>query len=990
MLPLFETEQTWAKPARAFLYFMLLCWCFLGVSIIADVFMGAIEAVTSKRKLHRLACGMETIVKVWNPTVANLTLMALGSSAPEILLSVIELLGNKFYAGELGPSTIVGSAAFNQLVIIAICVWVIPHGESRTILQPVPFLVTAAFSELAYLWLMMIVAISTPDLIDIWEGVLTLFFFPILVVIAYLADIGKLSRTSHKEQETHRQIQAKMMEAGIQLTTKEVKLVARAETGTITMTHTVSRASRRSKCGLVSGNKTIAPKQLSVGFAATRFSLPAEGCRPLVMELEKIGLGALDARVGVEYSLCMGGASSRPSQRGHFDDMASVAEIPSGQMAGQIKLCRNLLPIRSRDLGPEDTGAGETYFFVELVQAWKLPVSELACTSAGDLVAEMNNMETEARSRVPIVPNQRKAQVVVTRAEGRGEIGFESITVDVSQVHEDRAVKVMVNRTNGCSGEVACRYQTEPDSAKPIYDYIHAEGELVFESGVMQQTIDITILRKGSTEASDRFFVTLCEIPDKPATIVKESSICAVTVIGNSVNGAVGQMVAKLDNHINFDAWRRGNADWKEQWVLAFRPGDGDVDSVRNATPLDWTVHFIALPWKVFFALVPPPSYMRGWLCFCIALAFIGVVTAIIGDLAALMGCCIGLPDSVTAITIVALGTSLPDAFASKVAAIEDPTADNAIGNVTGSNSVNVFLGLGLPWMMAAIFWKIQGRTTEWVEKYPDQAQNYPDGGFVVVGGDLTFSVVVFLLVATCALCAIWYRRTAFKAELGGPTSVKLNTVAFFLLLWFFYIGLASWKVFAGDVNVGTQIVAVMCGMSMIVVGMLGAVGVMYLMQARDASHKRAMKEILSDIQVAGARGRDCRASTAEPDPLHSGRTLTLPETVARLRSHIDGLRMVCTSIEGIMSAEEKKKKRASGPDGGPRGAAAAAATEAATEAGLAVSVGCFPAGSSFAGGLLPHDPKQALLPDVGPPPATIGQTSKQTKKGMARKKSKA
>ena len=31
--------------------------------------------------------------------------------------------------------------------------------------------------------------------------------------------------------------------------------------------------------------------------------------------------------------------------------------------------------------------------------------------------------------------------------------------------------------------------------------------------------------------------------------------------------------------------------------------------------------------------------------------------------------------------------------------------ADAAIGNVTGSNSVNVFLGLGLPWMMAAVYW---------------------------------------------------------------------------------------------------------------------------------------------------------------------------------------------------------------------------------------------------------------------------------------------
>ncbi|VDN38211.1 unnamed protein product [Cylicostephanus goldi] len=47
-------------------------------------------------------------VKVWNPTVANLTLMALGSSAPEILLSIIEIIGNGFRAGDLGPGTIVG------------------------------------------------------------------------------------------------------------------------------------------------------------------------------------------------------------------------------------------------------------------------------------------------------------------------------------------------------------------------------------------------------------------------------------------------------------------------------------------------------------------------------------------------------------------------------------------------------------------------------------------------------------------------------------------------------------------------------------------------------------------------------------------------------------------------------------------------------------------------------------------------------------------
>ena len=57
------------------------------------------------------------------------------------------------------------------------------------------------------------------------------------------------------------------------------------------------------------------------------------------------------------------------------------------------------------------------------------------------------------------------------------------------------------------------------------------------------------------------------------------------------------------------------------------------------------------------------------------------------------------------------MGTSLPDTFASKIAAQNEKTADNAIGNVTGSNSVNVFLGLGLPWVLAAIYWQLKVRS---------------------------------------------------------------------------------------------------------------------------------------------------------------------------------------------------------------------------------------------------------------------------------------
>lgn len=69
----------------------------------------------------------------------------LGSSAPEILLSIIEVVGKGFEAGDLGPNTIVGSAAFNLFMIIAICVYAVPSTEIRRQKHLDVFFVTATW-----------------------------------------------------------------------------------------------------------------------------------------------------------------------------------------------------------------------------------------------------------------------------------------------------------------------------------------------------------------------------------------------------------------------------------------------------------------------------------------------------------------------------------------------------------------------------------------------------------------------------------------------------------------------------------------------------------------------------------------------------------------------------------------------------------------------------------------------------------------------------
>ena len=187
------TDSKAAVAGRAFVYLIAMFYFFLGISIISDRFMAAIEIITSQEKEITVKDPVngkkQTVtVKIWNETVANLTLMALGSSAPEILLSVIEVIGLGFQAGELGPSTIVGSAAFNLFMITAVCVVVLPAGEVRRIRHIKVFAFTATCSMFAYIWLYLILSVFSPGVIEVWEGIITFLCFPAMVCAAWAID----------------------------------------------------------------------------------------------------------------------------------------------------------------------------------------------------------------------------------------------------------------------------------------------------------------------------------------------------------------------------------------------------------------------------------------------------------------------------------------------------------------------------------------------------------------------------------------------------------------------------------------------------------------------------------------------------------------------------------------------------------------------------------------------------------------------------------
>jgi len=124
-------------------------------------------------------------------------------------------------------------------------------------------------------------------------------------------------------------------------------------------------------------------------------------------------------------------------------------------------------------------------------------------------------------------------------------------------------------------------------------------------------------------------------------------------------NDLLNQLLSKVEEE--------EETTWSQQFITAcmLHPTKNDDGEIVDFAPIDGALHFICIGWKIFFSLVPPPHYAHGWGCFFASLGMIGIVTAIVEKFATLFGCILGVPPPITAITFVALGTSLPDTLAS-------------------------------------------------------------------------------------------------------------------------------------------------------------------------------------------------------------------------------------------------------------------------------------------------------------------------------------
>lgn len=623
----------------------------------------------------------------------------------------MEVVGRGFEAGDLGPGTIVGSAAFNMLMILAICVSI--EGSKR-VEQINVLYITASFSVFAYVWLYLIVSVISPGVIDVWEAVVTILYFPVLLAISWAADNGWIDKKNvTKPIRGIRKGLRRRLSSSYKLREEDDH-----QHTTAAVEHLVSV-----------GHLSVSPQSSSVWHKKLKKTIRQVRKAKPELSTEEVYVEAFE------------------TLKGHHS-----APRPMTNHLREINA--NLLNHRE----------SETHF----------PADPSAVHVSDTLAMDITEFDLDGED--PSTLAKRFPDGLFTFAVS-----------GVQHPKDEKVLNLEIVRRGPLDKDVTIAYETLGATAKPGTHFEASKGSLYFPASETQlmQTVSINITNTNVYD-KNRYFSVLLSCNDEE--IVWQYQECAVEIIDTyKFSGPmdyISSKVRKCCRQLVSD--EEADSPYLEQIRVSYRfeeeeeeeEDQGDAPEEQGGrSAFDYFVYAFLVVWKVLFAIViPPVDIWYGWLTFVTTLFFIGVLTAFVGDLATGIGCTVGLRDTVTAITFVALGTSVPDTFASKIAAEEDDTADPAIGNVTGSNAVNVFLGVGLAWLFGSVKHHIDGTQ------------------FTVEQGTIGFAVLVFSIFAVAWFAVLMIRRnwSAIGCELGGPVKYKRATAAFFVFLWLAYILLSA------------------------------------------------------------------------------------------------------------------------------------------------------------------------------------------------------
>jgi Ca2+/Na+ antiporter len=193
---------------------------------------------------------------------------------------------------------------------------------------------------------------------------------------------------------------------------------------------------------------------------------------------------------------------------------------------------------------------------------------------------------------------------------------------------------------------------------------------------------------------------TRTEIQPSPVTLGKETDILPKTYVGDTGGSSVAEKSAVTD----------GTEEDDDAVAAEGSEGDGEEDDGpfdpfdRGEGVIDMLIWLVTIPLVIVIYLTIPdcknPRFAKCWpLTFFLCIVWIAALAYVMVWMATVFGVVAGIPDPVMGLTLLAAGTSIPDALSS-LAVARKGHGDMAVSSSVGSNIFDILIGLPVPWML--------------------------------------------------------------------------------------------------------------------------------------------------------------------------------------------------------------------------------------------------------------------------------------------------
>lgn len=129
----------------------------------------------------------------------------------------------------------------------------------------------------------------------------------------------------------------------------------------------------------------------------------------------------------------------------------------------------------------------------------------------------------------------------------------------------------------------------------------------------------------------------------------------------------------------------------------------GEHENIKN-----WITSLLFVPIRILLHFTIPDCRNekhknKFYFTFILSVAWLAILSYLIIWMTVTIGQTFGIPDALMAITFVAAGTSIPDAYTS-IVVVRQGMVDMGVSNIIGSNVYDLLIGLALPWFIKSLF----------------------------------------------------------------------------------------------------------------------------------------------------------------------------------------------------------------------------------------------------------------------------------------------